>query len=131
MARAGGAVGGGLGRRRRYGDGMAIDAAAVRARLAARLEEIDALERATEGDAKPLELDQTAIGRLSRMDAMQVQAMAAAAQRMRAAERLRIAAALKRLDEDEYGWCVQCGEEIAPARLEVDATLATCVKCAR
>jgi DnaK suppressor protein len=64
------------------------------------------------------------------MDAMQVQAMAAASQRMRAGERIRIAAALKRLDADEYGSCVQCGEAIAPARLETDPTLATCVKCA-
>jgi DnaK suppressor protein len=107
-----------------------MDEAAVRARLAARIAELDALERATEGDATPLELDQTAIGRLSRMDAMQVQAMAAASQRMRAAERVRIAATLKGLDEGEYGWCLQCGEAIAPARLDTDPTLATCVKCA-
>ncbi len=109
---------------------MAHDQAAIRARLAARLQNLDELDRATEGDTTPIELDQTAIGRLSRMDAMQVQAMAAASQRMRADERRRIAAALKRLDADEYGWCVQCGEEIAPARLEADPTLATCVKCA-
>lgn len=109
---------------------MARDETAIRARLAARIEELDALDHATEGDTAPLELDQTAIGRLSRMDAMQVQAMAAASQRMRAAERVRIAAALKRLDDGEYGWCAQCGEEIAPARLDVDPTLATCVKCA-
>lgn len=104
--------------------------AAVLERLVARLAELDAIDAAASGDAKPIELDQTAIGRLSRMDAMQVQAMAAASLRMRAVERTRIAAARKRLDADEYGLCVQCGESIAPARLETDPTLATCVTCA-
>lgn len=106
------------------------DHQAVRARLLARREELDALDRATADDHRPIELDQTAVGRLSRMDSLQVQAMSAASQRMRAAERIRIDHALKRLDAGDYGWCVRCGEEIAPARLETDPTLATCIRCA-
>lgn len=99
--------------------------------MLARLEELDSLEQSTAEDHRPIELDQTAVGRLSRMDAMQVQAMAAASQRMREAERRRIAEAIKRIDADEYGWCVKCGEEIAPARLDADPTLATCINCAK
>lgn len=54
----------------------------------------------------PVTLDQESVGRLSRIDAMQVQAMALAAQRQRQAERSRIDAALMRIDSGDYGWCV-------------------------
>lgn len=79
---------------------------------------------------KPVELDQTSVGRLSRMDAMQNQAMAQATERRRQAELVRIKQAFKRLEEDEYGFCVECGEEIALKRLEIDPAAAACVKCA-
>jgi DnaK suppressor protein len=61
---------------------------------------------------------------------MQQQAMAQAQERRRMAERRRIAAALERLEEGEWGWCVSCGEEIAAKRLEHDPSVATCVRCA-
>ena len=70
------------------------------------------------------------LDRLSRMDALQGQAMSMAARRRRAQLRQRVAAALKRLDEDEFGWCLQCGEPIAAARLEVDPTAPLCIRCA-
>jgi DnaK suppressor protein len=41
----------------------------------------------------------------------------------------RIAAALERLDAGEYGLCVECGEGIAPARLQVLPEVLTCVRC--
>ena len=41
----------------------------------------------------------------------------------------RIAAALERLDRGEYGICVECGEAIAPARLQVMPEVLTCVRC--
>ena len=56
--------------------------------------------------------------------------MALAAERRRAAERQRVEAALKRLDEDEWGWCLRCGEEIAELRLKHDPSVTLCVKCA-
>jgi len=40
-----------------------------------------------------------------------------------------IAAALERLDRGEYGMCVECGEAIAPARLQVMPEVLTCVRC--
>ncbi|NNE87336.1 MAG: TraR/DksA family transcriptional regulator [Silicimonas sp.] len=76
-------------------------------------------------------LDQTSVGRLSRMDAMQHQAMAEATHRRRNARKGRIDAALLRLDEGEFGYCVDCGEEIAPKRLELDPTTPNCVSCAK
>lgn len=41
----------------------------------------------------------------------------------------RIAAALDRLNDGEYGMCVECGEKIAPARLRVMPEVQTCVRC--
>lgn len=64
----------------------------IRRRLLARLAEIDEEERMSEADRAPVMLDQESVGRLSRIDALQVQAMALAAQRRRHAEKDRIAA---------------------------------------
>jgi DnaK suppressor protein len=41
----------------------------------------------------------------------------------------RIAEALDRLTEGEYGMCVECGEAIAPARLQALPEVQTCVRC--
>jgi len=77
-----------------------------------------------------VELDQTRVGRLSRMDAMQAQAMSIETGRRRRQKLLQIDAALKRIEEDEYGHCQECGENIAPARLEVDPAVLLCIGCA-
>ncbi|MDJ0644154.1 MAG: TraR/DksA C4-type zinc finger protein [Erythrobacter sp.] len=88
-------------------------------------------EDETNADSRDtVELQQDSVGRLSRMDAMQQQAMAQAQERRRAQERMRIKAALERLDEGEWGYCLNCGEEIADARLRHDPSVSTCVKCA-
>jgi len=79
---------------------------------------------------KTVRLDQQSVGRLSRMDAMQQQAMAKATQARRGQQLLRIVAAFTRMDDGEYGYCTQCGEDIPLKRLELDPTLATCVSCA-
>jgi DnaK suppressor protein len=105
--------------------------AAVRVRLESRRKEIEDWSEATADDRSTVELDQQRQGRLSRMDALQGQAMAQEAARRRQMELDRIDAALGRLDADEYGYCLACGEEIAPARLDADPAIPTCVDCAR
>ena len=75
-------------------------------------------------------LDQQSVGRLSRMDAMQQQAMANATQARRDQTKVRIIAALLRLDEGEFGYCLSCGDDITPKRLEFDPTVPTCLTCA-
>jgi len=105
--------------------------AAYRARLEADLAALDAEDALGAEAQKTVTLDQQSVGRLSRMDALQGQAMAKATQARRAAARQRIMAAFARMDEGEYGYCIECGEEIAPARLELDPTAATCISCAR
>jgi len=79
---------------------------------------------------KTVELDQTRVGRLSRMDAMQAQAMSVETGRRRRLKLLQIEAALRRIEADDYGYCQECGEEIATARLEVDPTAQLCIQCA-
>ena len=109
---------------------VTLDAKQARKLLVARREE---LEQHSENSAEAREtvtLDQASVGRLSRMDAMQQQAMAQATERQRAVEISRIEGALKRLDEDEYGFCIQCGEDISEKRLEIDPSATHCIKCA-
>ena len=84
----------------------------------------------TRFDNNSAELDQTSVGRLSRMDAMQQQAMAAAQSRRRASRLKAIGAALRRMDQDDYGWCEECGEQIPMGRLNLDPCAAKCVDCA-
>jgi DnaK suppressor protein len=102
----------------------------VRARLEARLAELRALSAGSEDSREVVELDQSRVGRLSRMDALQMQAMAQATEQRRELEIARIDAALKRLDAGDYGYCLSCGEEIALARLDLDPAIPTCVDCA-
>lgn len=97
------------------------------------LAERAALETASDTAAEirgPVTLDQQSVGRLSRMDALQVQAMAVATEERRRQQIARIEAALKRLDDGTYGACVICGEEIAPKRLALDPAVPTCIRCA-
>lgn len=75
-------------------------------------------------------LDQQSVGRLSRMDALQGQALAKAG-KARAERQLKmIEAALMRIDNDDYGECMECGEPINPKRLEIDPTTLHCIDCA-
>ena len=110
---------------------MPINEEAVRARLVELKAELESYSEISEDARATVTLDQQSVGRLSRMDALQGQAMAQASERQRRADIQKIGAALKRLDEGEYGFCVECGEDIAAKRLEVDPAAAFCIRCAR
>jgi DnaK suppressor protein len=89
-----------------------------------------ASSRASADDRRPVMLDQQSVGRLSRMDAMQGQAMRQA-EEVRRRERLaRIEGALARLAAGEYGQCLRCGADIPAPRLEYDPAATVCVSCA-
>ncbi|GGF52712.1 transcriptional regulator, TraR/DksA family [Mameliella alba] len=98
----------------------------IRDRLAA-LDEEDALGR--DGQST-VELDQQAVGRLSRQDALLNQSMAKATQARRDAQRRALVAALARIEDGAFGYCEDCGEEIAIKRLELDPTAMRCISCA-
>jgi DnaK suppressor protein len=95
-----------------------------------RYQELEMLIKDTKSNSAPVKLDQTSVGRLSRMDAIQGQAMAEEVKRRREIEMKRITAALKRIKEDEYGYCIKCGEEISPKRLDLDPSVSLCNQCA-
>ncbi len=99
--------------------------------LRARLEQLGTEDDLGREGQKTVTLDQQSVGRLSRMDAMQQQAMAKAISARRAQMRARLTAALKRIEDGEFGYCVQCGEDIAVARLHLDPTVPTCISCAQ
>lgn len=93
----------------------------------------DILKTAIEGEnesSKTVELDQSKVGRLSRMDALQAQAMTKET-KARHEEGLRnITAALSRIESGDYGYCFKCDELISIARLEVDPSVSLCISCA-
>ena len=104
--------------------------ARFRPRLERMLDELLALRETTESDRATVELDQQSVGRLSRMDAMQAQQMALAADRQRQAQIARIRRALKQMDGGAYGYCVECDTRIPDGRLEADPAAHLCVNCA-
>jgi len=111
--------------------GDTIDLAAVRGELEVLREQVMAATEHGAEATQPVELDQQRVGRLSRMDALQGQEMARAAERRRDTELRKIEAALARLDSGDYGWCVRCGEEIAAERLRLDPAIPVCIDCAQ
>lgn len=106
------------------------DIRAFQQRLTARQLELVELSRISQSQRDAVELDQSSVGRVSRIDAIQNQEMALANARTRQAEHQRIAAALKRIEAGDYGYCIACGEDIAMRRLQSDPSLPTCIACA-
>ena len=107
-----------------------VKAEKAKANLLALKEELIRLVQSSKEGRQPVELDQTAVGRLSRMDALQGQAMALEQARRRELEITRIESALKRIESSEYGYCLSCDEEVEAKRLELDPTTPTCISCA-
>ncbi|MFC4172713.1 TraR/DksA family transcriptional regulator [Microvirga sp. GCM10011540] len=101
-----------------------------RPRLLEELNELDTLLQENASATAPVQLDQQSVGRLARMDAMQVQAMAKEGERRRKVRQQKILRTLARMDEGEFGYCTDCGEEISEGRLNVDPTFHLCVACA-
>jgi DnaK suppressor protein len=92
----------------------------MRDRLLKLREELESIAETGDESAAVVELDQTKVGRLSRMDAMRAQAMAKASGHRREAMLRNIEAALQRIDDGSYGICRDCDEPINPKRLEFE-----------
>jgi DnaK suppressor protein len=95
-------------------------------------EEVGRLEAEIEGAREGTEAvaPDVAIGRLSRLDSMQIQEMAKDAQRRRESRLRMLREALERMDAGEYGRCGACGEWIDYARLESAPESVKCGNCA-
>lgn len=109
----------------------AVNAEEWKARLVAMREDLSQLIALHHEPHAAPELDQTTVGRVSRADAIQEHEMASATQRRRQQEVSKIDAALKRLDADEFGFCVTCGKRVSAGRLELDPTTPFCVAHAK
>jgi DnaK suppressor protein len=103
------------------------DALIARLRLR-RTETAAVIATLAEGD-RPVELDQTVQGRLSRIDAITQQEMARASRGRLVSELARIDAALARAERGRYGLCCRCELPIEPARLNADPTAPFCLDC--
>ena len=104
---------------------------AYRKKIQEEMEELRALSDGSREGRAPVELDQQSVGRLSRMDAMQQQSMDLAREERRRQRLAILAAALRRMDGDEFGYCLSCGDDIAAARLLADPAATLCAECQR
>ncbi|HVT42969.1 MAG TPA: TraR/DksA C4-type zinc finger protein [Thermoanaerobaculia bacterium] len=99
-----------------------------RERLLTAKDSIEETLRQSAGE-RPVERSGSTIGRLSRMDAMQVQAMAQMGRRQLETRLNRIEAALATMDAGTYGMCRECKEPISLNRLEALPEAPFCVPC--
>ena len=107
-----------------------LDLDQFKARIQVMLSELESLAASSQEAARPVELDQTRLGRLSRMDAMQGQAMAKVSEARRVAQLTALRKALKRIEQGDFGVCQSCEEDISVARLSADPAVLTCIDCA-
>lgn len=105
--------------------------AVYRGRLQALQQELTGLGKTGQEAARIVELDQTSVGRLSRMDALQGQAMSQERGRRREIELRGIALALERIRQGDFGYCTGCDAPIDRKRLDFDPAAAQCIVCAQ
>ena len=108
-----------------------MDKQKIKQLIQQRLEEISDINAQSDIGQKTVVLDQTRVGRLSRMDAMQAQEMNKEAQRRRDSEMQRLTQASSRVDDDDYGECEECAKAISIGRLELDPAALLCINCAQ
>lgn len=95
------------------------------------VERLESRMASSRDTVRPVELDPGSVGRLSRMDELQNQAMA---RNLRDREHRRLEElqrALERIPVGTYGTCGSCGGEIPYPRLEAFPETSTCVRCSR
>ncbi len=91
--------------------------------------DIEQLKNTSREATGTVALDQSKVGRLSRMDALQAQQMAQEMARRRQLQLQKIDSALRRMDTGDYGYCLICGDEIVVARLNFDPASTRCIEC--
>lgn len=96
-----------------------------------RLLMLDEEDEASRNSRDIVTLDQQSVGRLSRMDALQQQAMANATHQRRAQKRMALKGALARIADGEFGECLDCGDDIPIERLKLEPAIARCLNCIR
>ena len=77
-----------------------------------------------------LALDQSSVGRVSRIDAIQSQSMTIETTRLRQQQLRQITTAIAMIESGDYGFCTECHGEIDVKRLSIDRAAMQCVPCA-
>ena len=91
--------------------------------------ELEGAIEGTKDSARPVELDQPAVGRVSRIDAIQQQKMLEATRNAQRRRVQLVRSALRRFEDDEYGECLGCGEDVGFARLKARPESLYCIEC--
>ena len=97
--------------------------------LANREVELQARLQTLEARSAPVTLDQQSVGRVSRIDAIQQQQMAKADAGQVQRLLRRVVAARGRLEQGDFGYCSECDQVIAAARLEIQPETSLCLSC--
>ena len=90
---------------------------------------LKSLLKDNEDTSKPVQLDQQALGRVSRIDAIQQQKMAIANRSNQELTLVQIMQALRRIQEDDYGYCQECDIPIPYERLLIKPETKLCIQC--
>ena len=88
-------------------------------------------QKAGQEGTRTVTLDQSSVGRLSRMGALQAQAIALESRRRQELKLQRVKSALQRIESGDFGICPRCGEDIDKRRLNFDPTTPLCITCAQ
>lgn len=102
-----------------------------RKKLLSRQKTLTKLIEEGNNEEKPVNIDESQVGLLSRLEAMEEKAVAEEISHKRENELTRIEIALKRMEKGEYGFCSTCGEDIDKKRLELDPSALFCIDCAK
>jgi DnaK suppressor protein len=102
-----------------------------RKKLLSRQKELEQLIDEHTHEIKPVEIDESQVGLLSRLEAIDAKAVSDEVEHKREDELKRVILALKHIDDGEYGYCMVCGEEIEEKRLALDPAVLACIDCAR
>ncbi len=94
------------------------------------LKSLTEIEQVQSKASATVTLDQACTGRLTRMDALQQQAMSKANQQRSQLRLTQLKHALKNIEQESYGYCAECDEEIAMKRLAANPVAKFCISCA-
>lgn len=110
---------------------MSIDLIYFRKQIEAELLRLNESLAQARTEANTVMLDQSSVGRLSRMDAIQQQAMAQEMLDRLQLNKRKLEAALARIDTGIFGFCCECEAEVEPERLQIDPGTVFCNQCTR
>lgn len=100
----------------------------IRSRIVSQIEELDKEILRLEEAVKPIPLE-NAIGRVSRMEAINSKSIHEAGLRSARERRIHLKNTLQRLGDDGYGLCARCGQSIPFKRLSLMPESRMCVGC--